>query len=84
MSLRKPLAFLATAVAALALALPAMAARAEASTAAVPANFIPEPISLTCRVLLAEIRFSLRFGNPFWTNFLIQAFVRAGCPPPLP
>jgi hypothetical protein len=35
-------------------------------------------------VLLVQIRFLLRFGNPVWTNVLIDAFYRAGCPPPLP
>jgi hypothetical protein len=83
-SLRKSLAPLAAATAAVALAVPMASASAATTVPALPVTptvvgGLLAPGSLPCVLLIQQVRFAVLTGNTVWSNFLSNAFVRSGC-----
>jgi hypothetical protein len=79
MSRRKPLAALAAVTAALAFAVPTASASA-ATTVPVPTASIGLASgSLTCQLLVDQLRFAQLTGNPLWADSIARVLQYSGC-----
>jgi hypothetical protein len=80
MSRRKPLATLAAVTAALALAVPAASASAATTAPAVrTASVGLDSGSLTCQLLVDQLRFAEMTGNTLWANSIANVLFYSGC-----
>jgi hypothetical protein len=80
MSQRKPLAAVAAVTAALALAVPAASASAATTAPPVPTASIGLASgSLTCQLLVYQLRFAELSGNILWANSVARVLQFSGC-----